>query len=404
MRIALLSYEYPPETGFGGIGTYTWYQARALAKLGHEVHVLAGALESNGLLSRREEGVYVHRYRATGRWMRAFGRLSKWRLWWTTNRLENGLSMRRALEQLRRRHSFDVLEMPECGAEGLLINDSVGLPTVVKLHSPAELIMPFYDVRRVDHVLCSILERRGIRRAGRLLSASAFLAGAVRRELQVRRDIAVVPNGIDLSLFDATDQVNARSKFGIPADRPMIFFAGRMERRKGIHVCSEVVTRILQRHKVAMVFAGSDLFGHLEKEILPGLRDRPLKGSVHYLGKLGRVDVGSCLRQTDIFFLPSLWENCPYSCLEAMAAGRAIVSSDAGGLPELIEDGVTGLTAPNGDAGAYVEALERLLDDGALRQRLGAAARNRVEERFTDIDIAERTVAEYARLTSTTPR
>ena len=46
MRIALLSFEYPPETGFGGIGTYTWHQARALAKLGHEVHVLAGAREA----------------------------------------------------------------------------------------------------------------------------------------------------------------------------------------------------------------------------------------------------------------------------------------------------------------------------------------------------------------------
>ena len=73
MRIALLSYEYPPETGFGGIGTYTWYQARAMAKLGHEVHVLAGSLQANGLSSREEEGVRVHRYRADGRWMRAFG-------------------------------------------------------------------------------------------------------------------------------------------------------------------------------------------------------------------------------------------------------------------------------------------------------------------------------------------
>jgi glycosyltransferase involved in cell wall biosynthesis len=397
VRIALLSYEFPPETGFGGIGTYTWYQARALAKLGHEVHVLAGALEANGLVTRQEEGVVVHRYRASGRWMRAFGRLSKWRLWWSTNRLENALSMKRALGLLRREHRFDVLEMPECGAEGLLINDRVGLPTVVKLHSPAELIMPFYDVRQADHRLCSLLERGGIRRASRLISASAFLAGAARSRLRLRREIPVVPNGIDLALFDATDQVNARAKFRIPEDRPMIFFAGRMEKRKGIHLCAEIATRILERHQVAMVFAGSDLFGHLEKELLPKLNDRPLRGSVHYLGKLGLIDVGSCLRQTDIFLLPSLWENCPYSGLEAMAAGRAIVSSDAGGLPELIEHGVTGLSAPANDPSGYVAALEQLLEDRALRERLGAAARRRVEERFTDVDIAARTVTEYQR-------
>ena len=52
LKIALLSYEYPPETGFGGIGTYTWYQARALAKLGHEVHVLSGATDPTLLRSR----------------------------------------------------------------------------------------------------------------------------------------------------------------------------------------------------------------------------------------------------------------------------------------------------------------------------------------------------------------
>jgi glycosyltransferase involved in cell wall biosynthesis len=398
MRIALLSYEYPPETGFGGIGTYTWYQARAMVKLGHEVHVLAGTLQANGLSSQEEEGVRVHRYRADGRWMRAFGMLAQQRLWWSTNRLENALSMQRTLAQLEQHYEFDVLEMPECGAEGLLINSRVRPPTVVKLHSPAELIMPFYDVRRADHALCSLIERRGIRNATLLTSASAFLARAVRDRFRIRHDIPVIPNGIDLALFDASDQVDARAKFGIPRDRPMIFFAGRMERRKGFHLCTEITERILERHAVSMVFAGADLFGHLENELLPRLRDRQLRGSVHYLGKLDLTDVRSCLRQTDIFLLPSVWENCPYSCLEAMAAGRAIVSSDAGGLPELIVDGVTGLSATSGDAAAFVEALERLLDDSALRQRLGTGARLSVEKYFTDVDIAQRTVDEYRRL------
>ena len=398
MRIALLSYEYPPETGFGGIGTYTWYQARALAKLGHEVHVLAGTLQANGLSSSEEDGVCVHRYRADGRWMRAFGKLAQQRLWWSSNRLENALSMQRALAQLDQRYDFDVLEMPECGAEGFFINSRVRIPTVVKLHSPAELIMPFYDVRRADHALCSLIERRGIRNATQLTSASGFLARAVREMLGIRHDIPVIPNGIDLALFDASEQVDARAKFGIPRDRPMIFFAGRMERRKGLHLCTEIVSTLLERHAVSIVFAGADLFGYLEKELVPRLGDRQLRGSFHYLGKLDLVDVRSCLRQTDIFLLPSVWENCPYSCLEAMAAGRAIVSSDAGGLPELIVDGVTGLCSASGDAPAFVMAVERLLDDPDQRQRLGAAARDSAARNFSDVDIARRTLDEYRRL------
>jgi glycosyltransferase involved in cell wall biosynthesis len=306
--------------------------------------------------------------------------------------------MRRTLAQIEQRHRFDVLEMPECGGEGCLINSRVGPPTVVKLHSPAELIMPFYDVRRADHVLCSIIERRGIRNATQLTSASGFLARVVRERFGIKRDIPVIPNGIDLSLFDASEQVDARAKFGIPRDRPMIFFAGRMERRKGFHLCKEIVTEILTRHSVSVVFAGADLFGHLEKELMPSLSERQLRGSFHYLGKLDLVDVRSCLRQTDVFLLPSLWENCPYSCLEAMAARRAIVSSDAGGMPELIVDGLTGLLAESGNPTAFVAALERLLDDPALRERLGAAARQRAQTHFADVDIAQRSVDAYSRL------
>ncbi|MBC7791202.1 MAG: glycosyltransferase, partial [Anaerolineae bacterium] len=146
MKIGLLSFEYPPETGFGGIGTYTWYQARALAKLGHDVHVLAGATSATPLTLTGHDGVTVHRFRSSGVLMNAFGALGKYRLWWTKNRLENALSMYRALRPLLRKHQFDVLEMPECGAEGALVNHLLDVRTVVRFHSPSRLIMPFYDV------------------------------------------------------------------------------------------------------------------------------------------------------------------------------------------------------------------------------------------------------------------
>src|SRR5579872_333903 len=87
MNIGLLSFEYPPETGFGGIGTYTWYQARALARLGHTVHVLAGLKQEAPLYTREHEGVLVHRYRPGGRVMGAFNSLGRWKWWWTRQRL-----------------------------------------------------------------------------------------------------------------------------------------------------------------------------------------------------------------------------------------------------------------------------------------------------------------------------
>jgi glycogen synthase len=385
MKIALLSYEYPPETGFGGIGTYTWYQARALAKLGHEVHVLAGATSATEFRRDDHDGVCVYRFRSTSLWT---GLLGKRKCWWTQNRLDNGISMYRGLRKLLEKNRYDVVEMPECGAEGLLINHLLPLPSVVKLHSPAELIMPTYDVSGADHFLCSLLERFAYAGASAYTSCSRFLAEEARHLMGIQRDIRVIPNGIDLDLFDAFDPIDARVRYGIPKNKPMILFAGRMERRKGIHLCMEIAGRILKNHDVAFVFAGQDLFRCMERDLLPSFRGMKLRGTVHYLGQLGLKEMRSCLRQADIFLIPSLWENCPYSCLEAMAAGCAIVSSDAGGLPELIQHGSNGLVARTGDPEAFLLCLNQLIEDRTLRSRLGASARRSVERSYTDMQIA----------------
>jgi glycogen synthase len=395
MHIALLSFEYPPETGFGGIGTYTWYQARALAKLGHTVHVLAGATASTPLRTTHHDGVTVHRFRAEGLLMRAFDQFGRHRLWWTQNRLQNGWSMYRGLSQLLDRHAFDIVEMPECGAEGWVLNHLSGVRTVVRFHSPARLIMGTYDVRKADITWCSAIERLAMNGAGGFTSCSQFLADEVTLKLRLRRPITVIPNGIDLDLFDAAPATDVRRRFDLPDGRPIVLFTGRMEPRKGIELCPEIVGRILERHEVAFVFAGRDLFGYMEHTLLPSVRQRTLRGSVHYLGELDLASVRACLREADVFMLPSLWENCPYSCIEAMAAGKAIVCSDQGGMPELIRHEHNGLLARCGDAGAFVEQLDRALEDASLRARLGAAARRTVETSLTDVHIAERSVAYY---------
>jgi glycosyltransferase involved in cell wall biosynthesis len=395
MRLLLLSFEYPPETGFGGIGTYTWYHARALARLGHDVHVLAGATEATPLRTTEQDGARVHRYRSRGPLMSALQPLAKLRLWWSKNRLENALSMYRGYRQLLRQYRFDLIEMPECGAEGALLNHLTRTPTVVRFHSPARLIMPYYDVRPADIRLCSRAEQSGIRGANAFTSCSRFLANEVRDRLGVQRPVRVIPNGIDLTLFDAEEQLDFRRQYGLPADRPIVLFSGRMERRKGIELFLTLAAPLLERHEVALVLAGQDLFNIVAGQLLPSLEGKRLRGSIHYLGKLDLASVRSAVRQADVFLLPSLWENCPYSCLEAMAAGRAIVSTDQGGMPELIRDGENGLLARNGDSASYLAALDRMLADAELRRRLGQAARTTIETSFTDIQIAQASVAHY---------
>ena len=397
MKICLLSFEYPPETGFGGIGTYTWYHARALARLGHQVHVLAGSKERAPLFTRMHDGVFVHRYRPGGLMMSAAGAFGRFRCYWTRQRVENAWGMYHALRMLLRRHRFDILEMPECGAEGGLITSRLPIPSVVRFHSPSRLIMPFYDVPAADRTMCSWVEQRAITRATALTSCSAFLSREVRSKMAVHKQIDVIPNGIDLQLFDQQKCQDVAETLGIPKGKPIILFSGRMETRKGIHLCGAIAASILPKHDVAFVFAGQDIFGYMNQTLLPSLKALTLRGSVHYLGKLGQADVRSWLRAADILMLPSLWENCPYSCLEAMAAGRAIVSSDQGGMPELIEHGVNGLLARSEVPESFIQQIETLILNEGLRRQVSAAARQTVERNFGDDRIARQTVDVYAR-------
>jgi glycogen(starch) synthase len=397
MKIALLSFEYPPETGFGGIGTYTWYQARALVKLGHQVDVLSGASETTPLTSYEHDGVRVFRFKRDGFWMSFLQLFDKLRLWWSRNRLENALSMYSGLRRLCEKNRYDIVEMPECGAEGLLINHLMKIKTIMRLHSPARLIMPYYDVCRSDVALCSRIEQLALQRVKVFSCCSQFLAEEARNKLTITRAIHVIPNGIDLELFDAEEEVDVRKHLSLPQNCPIILFSGRMENRKGIRLCTEIASSILERFEVAFVFAGRDLFGYMSNTLIPHLKTKKLRGSFHYVGGLNQKMVRSSLRQSDIFLLPSLWENCPYSCLEAMAARCAVVSTNVGGMPEMIEDGnhQNGLLAQNGNVDSYISRIEELLEDSALRMRLAEAGRRKVERSYVDTHIARLTVDLY---------
>jgi hypothetical protein len=143
------------------------------------------------------------------------------------------------------------------------------------------------------------------------------------------------------------------------------------------------------------VLAGADSSGVVERELRPALAARNLQAGLYCVGKLELAAVRACLKQCDVFLLPSIWENAPYSLLEAMAAGKAIVASDCGGVPEILRHEVDGLVARTGDVDSFRRALDRLLRNDGVRRRLGRSARQRVESRFTDEIVARRSLAFY---------
>jgi glycosyltransferase involved in cell wall biosynthesis len=393
LRIALLSYEYPPDTGYGGIGTYAFHQARALAELGHEVTVFCGGTHGAPIAVIHDGGVRVVRLRTSlpQGWERHFERE---RLWWTRGRMRNALAMVAGLSELSQQHAFDVVEAPECGAEAMLVATQGSWPLVIRFHSPAEIIMSHYDACQADQALSRFIERLGIYGAARYTACSDYLAREAQRRFELTSSVAVIPNGLDLAWFDGCGKAAVREQAAIPHGNKIVFFGGRLERRKGADLLADIMAPIIQRCPVSFVVAGADNHQGIDAQLRRKLSG-PRLGTFHNLGMVGLDTVRSWLRAASIVLLPSRWENCPYSCLEAMAAGRAVVASRVGGLPELVEEGATGLLVESDDVHGFQRAVMRLVEDPRYTERLGQAARRKTEERFSARRIAERSLQVY---------
>ena len=202
------------------------------------------------------------------------------------------------------------------------------------------------------------MSRRGI---GRVVAPSAFL----RRKLIAfgcpGRWIVCVPN------FVFPEDFSPRRRA-----EPYFLFLGRLVRHKGVATLLEAVR---QAPAVRLVVAGDGP----ERPAAQNLASA-CGGRVEWKGFLDGAPLRSLLERCLAVVVPSQWyENCPYAVLEAMASGRAVVASRIGGIPELVEDGATGLLFEPGDCAGLVERLRRLWDDRSLAAQLGRAGRRRVE-------------------------
>jgi glycosyltransferase involved in cell wall biosynthesis len=245
----------------------------------------------------------------------------------------------------------------------------LGIPHVVTMHGN-ETVMEAW--RR----------RAALRWVARNSRAFVAVSEHTRASMQARLRlpegvIGMIPNGVPLR---PGDRDGTRRKLGVEDDEVLILTVGNLRERKGHAVLIDALGRV-QRNGCGVAFRLAIAGGGRERENLErqaaelGIADR-----VQLLGH--RDDVPDLQAAADVYAMPSYWEGMPLAVLEAMLAGKAIVASRVGGIPEVIRDGETGLLVPAGDAPALAQSLRRLLDDERLRSRLGAAARARGDAEF----------------------
>jgi glycosyltransferase involved in cell wall biosynthesis len=296
------------------------------------------------------------------------------------------------LREWRRLHRFlrgrfDVLHAHKFGSNvwGTLLGRLAGVPVVIAHeHSWS------YEGGRLRRLLDRELVGRG---------ADVFLAVSRedrRRMVEVEGVPAAKARYLAIGIPELPPPAgrDLRAELGIPAGAPVAGTACALRPEKALDVLLRAAVELPELH---VVIAGR---GEEEPRLRRLAHEPGLAGRVHLLGFVPPAGLADVLAGLDVGVSSSDREGSPLSVMELMAAGRAIVATRVGGTPDLIEDGVHGLLVPPRNPPALAAAIRRLLDDPALRARLGAAARERQRAEL-DLDVFVRRLEElYAELLS----
>ncbi|MBO9542512.1 glycosyltransferase [bacterium] len=201
-------------------------------------------------------------------------------------------------------------------------------------------------------------------------------------------------NGIPRPAASPPARAQVRAELGLPAEQAIILNVARLSPEKGQRYLIEAMPRLLAAQPDAQLLLAGD--GPCRAELEAQVQKLGLTRSVQFLGY--RDDVSRLLLAADVFCLPSLLEGLPLSAAEAMAARLPIVATRVGGVPEIIQDGVTGYLVPPRDPAALAERLAALLADPAGRQRFGTAGQAHFAAHLTLAQMASKFEALYERL------
>ncbi|MFE5754793.1 glycogen synthase [Streptomyces massasporeus] len=376
MRVGLLTREYPPDV-YGGAGVHVEFLARELRPLVDlDVHCWGEG---------RADGVQRHRP-----WSALDGANDALRTF------SVDLAMAAALEGRELVHSHTWY----ANLGGHLAKMLYGIPHVMTAHSLEPLRPWKAEQLGGGYELSSWAERTAIEGADAVVAVSAAMREDILGcypALDPER-VHVVHNGIDTTLYRPDHGTDALERIGLDRSRPYVLFVGRITRQKGVPHLLRAVRDIDPAAQVVLCAGAPDtpeidqefreLFGELS-----GVRD-----GVFWIPKmLPRPEVIQLLTHAALFVCPSVYEPLGIVNLEAMACGTPVVASAVGGIPEVVDDGTTGLLVQPGDAfeAGLARAMDTVLGDQDAARRMGEAGRERAVGEFGWDAVARRTVRLY---------
>jgi glycosyltransferase involved in cell wall biosynthesis len=388
MRIGLVSYEYPPQQGLGGVGTYMFRLAGALGRAGHDVHVVAGPSDrspvpqSNVTLHRIPAQFEIRSHNTALRWLywQGLARFMAWMHPLIWHWIKWNLASYQAIQEIDAVHRLDLIECPEHAANGWMAGTIHRWPIVMRMHCPWELFVrinrfPFNPMNRV----LAMLERRTARcYADAVTVPSHAMKNVVTKSWDLRRPPVIFPNFMDIP----------ETLHPLPEEngQPHIICIGRIEPLKGQDTLVKAFSLIAHKHSGArLVIIGPDRWPgkHRFSELLPKLVPDPvIRARIDLPGAVPLETVSQLLRAARVAVISSRgFESFSYAALESLAAARPVIATATGALPEIIGHEQTGLVVPAADPKSMATAIDRLLLDRKYSEQLAQAGYESARQR-----------------------
>ncbi len=388
LRVLMLSWEYPPVV-VGGLGRHVHALSTSLVAAGHEVTVV----------TRHAPGAPLEEYADGVRIVRApedpplFPLATPTLLAWT---MAFNHALTRAALRAAQTGEYDVIHAHDwlvTHTAGTL-KDHLGLPLVATIHAteagrhqgwlPAEM-------NKCIHSVEGGLGHEG----NRVLVCSEYMRWEVNRLLELPAGrVEVVPNGVDSNFWQAPPRAVAAARSRFAGDGPLVGYAGRLVYEKGVQDLVAALPKLRAKHPgLRVVIAGDGPYRH---ELQEETRRHKLQRAVSFTGFLGAGELPAVLAAVDTAVVPSIYEPFGMVALEAASAGAPLAVAATGGLAEIIESGVTGVTFPAKDPDSLADAVSSLLADQVFARRVARQAKTMVVERYGWETVAERTAAAYA--------
>ncbi|WP_250283664.1 MULTISPECIES: glycogen synthase [unclassified Frankia] len=378
MRVSLLTREYPPEV-YGGAGVHVEYLARELA------HLVDLAVHCQGADRPSPDGIAVRAHRPWDLLADAGEALRT---------VSADLSATAAVAGADLVHSHTWY----ANLGGHLASLLYGIPHVMTSHSLEPLRPWKAEQLGGGYALSSWCERVAIESAAAVIAVSGGMRADVLSAYPAvdPARVHVIGNGIDTDEYAPDPGTDVLARHGVDPQQPSVVFVGRITRQKGLPVLLKAAAGLDPRAQLVLC-AGApdtdDLLAEVTAQV-DQLRDTR-KGVVWLPGMLSKPEVIQLLTHAAVFVCPSVYEPLGIVNLEAMACGTAVVASRVGGIPEVVDDRVTGLLVPPEDPAALAEAVNTLLGDPARADAMGRRGRDRAVAEFGWQAVAERTARLY---------